>query len=122
MAILIAPKPDRPRLAEPMKPLFIPLKKEYFYAFKDGSKTKERRLYGKRWNFKTCPLGRDVVLSKGYGKYERLCGYVVGTMKARSSNSMHFTDQDRISIAACYGEGVHWIFEIEIDLEQRNEK
>lgn len=116
MTMLIIQKPERPRLETPMKPLFIPLKSEYFYAFKDGSKTKERRLAGKRWNFKTCPVGRDVILSKGYGKKERLSGYIVGTLSAQSSG-VHFTDKDRQSIAACYGEGSHQIFEIEIVVE-----
>ena len=59
-----------------MKPLFIPLKTEYFNAFKDGSKRDELRLYGKRWNEKTCSLGREVVLSRGYGKHERLKGNI----------------------------------------------
>lgn len=59
-----------------MKPLFIPLTTKYFEAFKGGSKTDELRLYGKRWNKKTCFVGREVVLSKGYGKHERLKGKI----------------------------------------------
>jgi len=55
-----------------MKPIFIPLKTEYYEAFEDGSKTEELRLYGPRWNEKTCTVGRQVILSKGYGKYARL--------------------------------------------------
>ena len=55
-----------------MKPLFIPLKTKYFNQFKDGTKTKELRRYGKRWNENTCSIGREVILSKGYGKHERL--------------------------------------------------
>lgn len=61
-----------------MKPLFIPLKTEYFNAFEDGSKTVEYRPYGPRWNERTCPVGRDVVLSCGYGKHRRLRGTVTG--------------------------------------------
>jgi hypothetical protein len=59
-----------------MKPLFIPLKAEYYDAFKDGSKTDELRLYGKRWNEKTCPAGRMVILSRGYGKKHRMFGMI----------------------------------------------
>jgi hypothetical protein len=59
-----------------MKPLFIPLKSQYFNAYTDGSKTEELRLYGKRWNEKTCSEGRPVVLSKGYGKQHRLAGSI----------------------------------------------
>ncbi len=59
-----------------MKPLFIPLKAEHFVAFRDRYKTMEFRKYGARWNEKTCPPARPVVLSKGYGKQERLAGKV----------------------------------------------
>lgn len=59
-----------------MKPLFIPLNTEYFDAFADGSKTEELRRYGLRWNENTCKVGRDVVLSKGYGKRHRMTGRV----------------------------------------------
>lgn len=48
------------------KPLFVPLKTEWFCAFKSGSKTTEYRLYGPRWNERTCVKGRAVTLSHGY--------------------------------------------------------
>jgi len=60
------------------KPLFIPLKTEFFRAFEDGSKSVEYRVYGPRWNERTCSVGRAVVLSHGYGKNERLQGVVSG--------------------------------------------
>lgn len=68
-----------------MKPLFIPLKSEYYEAFKDGSKREELRIYGKRWNEKTCPVGRKVVLSKGYGKQNRLKGRIWRFYKQRGT-------------------------------------
>ena len=55
-----------------MKPLFIPLKTEYYEDFKNGTKRVELRLYGKRWNHQTCKVGRDVIVSKGYGKKNRM--------------------------------------------------
>lgn len=58
------------------KPLFIPLKREYFEAFRDGRKTTEYRRAGVRWNSTTCRVGRRVVLSLGYGKQHRLTGVV----------------------------------------------
>ena len=58
-----------------MKPLFIPLKTEYFNAFKNGSKTYELR-FGSRWSEHHCFVGRAVVLSRGYGKHERLNGII----------------------------------------------
>jgi hypothetical protein len=59
------------------KALFIPLKREYFQAFKNGTKNTEFRPYGPRWNERTCWVGRPVVLSLGYGKAHRLAGRVV---------------------------------------------
>jgi hypothetical protein len=60
------------------KPLFIPLKAEFFEAFERGEKDTEYRVYGPRWNDRTCAIGREVVLSCGYGKKRRLRGVVVG--------------------------------------------
>jgi hypothetical protein len=79
------------------KPLFVPLKSEYFNAFRDGSKTTEYRPYGPRWNERTCLVGRSVVLSRGYGKRDRLRGVVSG----------FFVSEDPCQSAAwkdCYGD------------------
>lgn len=59
-----------------MKNLFIPLKREYFEAFENGSKKHEYRLFGPRWNKETCIVGRPVTLSCGYGKRHRLSGVI----------------------------------------------
>jgi hypothetical protein len=48
------------------KPLFIPLKTEWFRKFEDGSKNVEYRAYGPRWNERTCRRGRSATLSHGY--------------------------------------------------------
>lgn len=66
-----------------MTALFIPLKKEYFEAFERGEKTEEYRIYGPRWNERTCAIGRPVVLSCGYGKARRLRGVVVSFTEDR---------------------------------------
>ena len=66
-----------------MKPLFIPLKAEFFNAFADGSKKEEYRVYGPRWNERTCTIGRPVVLSYGYGKKRRLRGVVASFERSR---------------------------------------
>lgn len=58
------------------KPLFVPLRREYFEAFERGEKTEEYRPYGPRWNERTCFPGRRVVLSLGYGKARRLTGVI----------------------------------------------
>lgn len=59
------------------KPLFIPLKREYFEDFKWGVKHEEYRPYGPRWSPKNCRIGRKVVLSLGYGKSDRLTGVII---------------------------------------------
>ncbi len=60
------------------KPLFIPLKREFFEAFEAGTKTEEFRQHGARWNERTCSIGRAVTLSLGYGRQRRIHGIVTG--------------------------------------------
>lgn len=48
------------------KPLFVPLKAEWFDRFADGTKDTEYRKYGPGWNERTVYAGRPVILSKGY--------------------------------------------------------
>ena len=91
------------------KPLFIPLKTEYFEAFQNGSKTTEYRQSGGRWNEKTCRVGRRVTLSKGYGKQHRLTGRVAG---------FEIKQMDSEAWIACYGEpGTAACINIELDHE-----
>lgn len=59
-----------------MKPLFIPLKREFYEAFKSGIKDTEYRKFGPRWNSETCRIDRPVVLSLGYGKKNRMNGVI----------------------------------------------
>lgn len=63
-----------------MKPLFIPLKAEHYLAFENGTKTnmEEYRPYGARWNSRTCAIGREVILSYGYGTQRRMIGIIIG--------------------------------------------
>jgi len=82
------------------KSLFIPLKTEYFKAFQDGSKSEELRKYGPGWNEKTCRVGRDVVLSKGYGKQCRMRGIIYRFKKQHGSL---FGSTYKAEIIAVYG-------------------
>lgn len=81
------------------KPLFIPLKAEHYDAFARGDKTCERRLYGPRWNERTCPVGRKVVLSRGYGKKHRMHGHIASFLQDMLA---HFTDDTREALLGCY--------------------
>jgi hypothetical protein len=60
------------------KNLFVPLKTEFYEAFEQGLKDEEFRLYGPRWNEKTCRIGRNATLSKGYGKHSRMVREIIG--------------------------------------------
>ena len=79
------------------KPLFIPLKREYFEAFERGEKTYEYRVHGPGWNAGTCRVGRPVVLSMGYGKARRLRGIV-------TSFDLHAEPLTIPGWRECYGE------------------
>jgi len=83
-----------------MKPLFVALKTEYYEAFEDGSKTEELRRYGSRWNEKTCIKGREIVLSKGYGKHSRLKGKI---WKFKKQHGSLFGSTYKDAIKKIYG-------------------
>ena len=77
------------------RPLFIPLRREWFDAFAAGSKREEWRRHGPRWNARTCPVGRPVTLALGYRGSRRLHGVLTGFRVAPASG-------DAIAI---YGDG-----------------
>ena len=84
-------------VTEATKPLFVPLKGEYFDAFASGAKNTEYRLYGKRWNERTCRIGRAVTLSRGYSG-ARLRGHVSDFFVLAGCRSADFL--------ACYQDAV----------------
>lgn len=97
-----------------MKPLFIPLKAEYYEAFEDESKDTEYRKYGPRWNADTCYVGRKVVLSYGYGKKRRMYGEIIEVTRNKEPSKLP-------GWIACYGENARDAICIKIKLE-RNQK
>jgi hypothetical protein len=96
-----------------MKPLFIPLKAEFYERFKSGEKRSELRLYGPRWNERTCTPGRDVILSCGYGKAKRLTGKIALFLK-RDARTFGSTYQE--DVLKVYGSLDLPIAEIRIDI------
>jgi len=76
------------------RPLFIPLKREWFEAFKSGNNKREWRRYGPRWNKGTCTPRRRVTLSLGYSG-ARLYGRVSSFRTARAKGAA----------ASIYGKG-----------------
>lgn len=82
------------------KPLFIPLKTEFYDSFMSGEKCEEFRAYGPRWNEKVCRVGRPVLLSKGYGKHSRATSKVTSFEKRHGHD---FISDDQGAILACFG-------------------
>lgn len=82
------------------KALFIPLKTEHFEAFQRGDKHAEYRIYGSRWNERTCTVGRPVTISKGYGKRARISGTVT---KFDRVNPRTLGELLRIALLNCFG-------------------
>jgi hypothetical protein len=98
-----------------MKPLFVPLKTEFYEAFVRGEKHSELRLYGPRWNERTCVPGRRVVLSKGYGKQHRLNAVIWEFLK-RDARTFGSTYQE--SVMRTYGTLDKPIAEIRLRIEE----
>jgi hypothetical protein len=82
------------------KPLFIPLKAEYFDAFVAGVKNTEYRPYGPRWNERVCAVGRRVILSRGYGIRRRSWGYI-GVFLSLPLSAI--PDEAAAAYRKCYG-------------------
>lgn len=101
-----------------MRLLFIPLKGEYFDQFASGAKRDELRLYGPRWNERTCAIGRAVTLSRGYGRRHRLTG-TIWTFKKQHGST--FGSTYRAAIERLYGTLNVQIACIGISLSQERE-
>jgi hypothetical protein len=74
-----------------VKPLFIPLRAEYFRQVEAGTKTTEYRRYGRCWHERTCVPGRPVVLSHGYSG-SRLYGRLVAFSVMRRDSDVYGPD------------------------------
>lgn len=85
---------------EAEKPLFIPLKKQYFDDFIAGRKSCELRKYGPRWNETSCRVGRPVVLSCGYSAKRRVSARVEGFERIRGTE---LPSKWRRDVVQCYG-------------------
>ncbi|WP_417831669.1 hypothetical protein [Terasakiella sp.] len=71
-------------MSKEVKPLFLPLKGLYFDLFSDGRKTYELRRLRGGWNLSQVYVGRDVVLSYGYGKKYRKEAMILAVKSANS--------------------------------------
>lgn len=64
-----------------MKRLFVPLKSEPFYWFKEGKKKYELRNQIGQYNDKQLITGRKVELRRGYSTNDKLFGYIGKVIK-----------------------------------------
>ena len=95
------------------KPLFVPLKSQYYYEFKNGTKTRElRRGSDKRWSAKNCRVGRAATLSRGYGKQDRLSATVSAHKVWRVRG---LSPRDYAAFVDCYGHGEEFANVIEFE-------
>ncbi|SFK75584.1 hypothetical protein SAMN05216302_101478 [Nitrosomonas aestuarii] len=83
-----------------MKQLFIPLNAWAYDQFAAGTKREELRRYGPRWNENTCPAGRQVTLSRGYGKKNRMSGVI---WRFKKQHGSLFGSTYKESIKRIYG-------------------
>lgn len=80
-------------------PVFCPLKTQPYNRFKYGFKTYEMRIYGDRWNNKTCPVERRVILSKGYGNIDRTEKIIT---KTELKYYVELSAEDKQELRGCY--------------------
>jgi len=96
------------------RPLFIPLKTEFYNQFIWGEKDTEFRKYGARWNELTCPPMRPVILSKGYGKKFRRSGVISRFNKTHIDK---INPLIRESLKALYPDGIEFVACIGVKLD-----
>lgn len=97
--------------------LFLPLKGKWYDQFASGQKREELRLYGPRWNEKTCHPGRNVLLSRGYGTKNRMWGNIWQFKKQHGST---FGRTYKNAILEIYGKLDVWIACFQIEIKQND--
>jgi hypothetical protein len=95
---------NTPREILAMKPLFIPLKTQWFREFEAGTKNTEYRAYGPRWNERTCRVGRKATVSHGYSgkRLERIVAAFVSIPWAEAPEVARSIYPDAAFIAAIH--------------------
>jgi hypothetical protein len=78
------------------KPLWIPLRKEYFLAFERGEKTIEYRRHCPQWSGKHVYPGRPALLGNGYSG--RRLHAVVVKLETKVMDSQIYGPQVRLSL------------------------
>jgi len=94
-----------------MKPYFLPLKKEYYLKFKEGTQNCEIRPAGHHgWNEKNIYAGRQLKLSCGYGNNDRHCRYIRTVIVGSSDFAFMGVPQWHIdAVESIYGKRDRWL-------------
>ena len=98
---------------------FIPLNSQDFLAFEAGTKRTAFRRCGPRFNEKTCQVGREVVVAKGYSKQVRLDGVII--QFKRITGSM-LDSSNHASILAEFGTLQTWLVCVQIEIVSNQRK
>jgi hypothetical protein len=95
---------------QPMKPLFVPLMKEYFLKIKAAEQDCEIRPNPNRgWNVKNVYPGRLITFSNGYGKHDRVTKKVCRIKVTTDLNSINIPKWHIDVVEQIYGKRDSWL-------------
>lgn len=66
-----------------MKPFFLPLMKKYYLQFAEGTKKTEYRMEKGMYNKNQLFVGRNILISNGYSKKDRLNGVITRVYRSK---------------------------------------
>ena len=93
-----------------IKPLFVPLYKEYFLKFKSGEQDCEIRPEGHRgWTREAVVPGRRITFSNGYGKYDRTTRDIVRVEITPDLQSISIPKWHITAVEEIYGKRDSWL-------------
>ena len=94
-----------------MNPYFLPLKKEYYLKFKNGTQNCEiRPLNHYGWNAKNIYAGRQLLLSCGYGTHDRHCKDIKTIIEGTAGFAFMGVPQWHIdAVEKIYGKRDRWL-------------
>lgn len=93
-----------------IKPLFIPLKKEYYFKFESGEQDCEIRPNNHRaWNIKNVFPGRMMTISNGYGNYDRTTLEIKRTLITQDLRTEEIPRWHIDAVENIYGKRDSWL-------------
>lgn len=93
-----------------MKPVFVPLFKEYFLKFKAGEQDCEIRPANHRgWNVNNVFPGRLMTLSNGYGNYDRITKEIRSTIVTPDLKMEKIPQWHIDAVEKIYGKRDEWL-------------